>query len=301
MARPDVCRVIGWTLREEERRLVFTPSARSFAGVLGGSAVLLVFAGLVVWWLGMPPGSASLNRQRAAAVQLIMDADEADTQARRAEVSAVGNPSGGPSAAASLRRRADDLRQRADLAEQRLSGRTPTLGTVGDTVYWCVVLGLAGLAVAMPVVHAFERVVIDVSEPGDLRVRRRCQVLRSRQYRVDGFAVIAVTAERIVRHSRKTGTEDRGWRWSVALVPRDEAARALVIQPEQEPTLPVRVERMTPRVRAVVEFLQRATGLPVAPPVTADVSRVTDYGIATEVKRRVRRHGPVEDRPYKPL
>jgi hypothetical protein len=94
-------------------------------------------------------------------------------------------------------------------------------------------------------------------------------------------------------------TEDHGWRWRIQLFDRaDGGAPILEIWPQQEPTLPPHVERLTARVRTVVELLEATTNLKAQPPITADVGEIEVDMFSTRASVRVRRHGPVTRKRY---
>lgn len=63
----------------------------------------------------------------------------------------------------------------------------------------------------------------------------------------------------------------------------------------------MRIERLTPRVRQVVDFLERCTGLQAQPPVTMDVTNITPTAAGMQRKIRLRQHGPIQVKSGRPL
>lgn len=96
---------------------------------------------------------------------------------------------------------------------------------------------------------------------GALAVIRRGQRGRLQCYPPRTFAQMVIEPKHIVTYSRHVGEVDRGWRWSVQLLPADaHAHRPLILLPEWESDFPARPERLTARVRELVRFIATATG-----------------------------------------
>lgn len=300
MPRPDVCLCLDWEIADHGDRLVLTPSRQTIGKTLAASAVLLVIALGLAAWFGVPPGRWEPGRAQREAAELEKQAQRAEAKAAHVHASRSGSAIS-QAVAKDFAEQASAARRRAEAAKAAAANAKATLGPTKDKIVWGAMGGLVALAAALPLLAARERITI-VHDGNALWVRRRGQLVRSRSHDIRAFEAIGVIAERVIL-SGKYRNDDLGWQWTVRLLPHPEDAemRELVIACERLPTLPPRIERLTARVRPVVEFLQRETGLPVLPPVTADVSNV-EYGeYSTTARIRAKRHGPVEARRYKPL
>lgn len=299
MAKVDTCACEDFDVEIVGDALTFRPSGRSMGKVLALSAAAVVLALGLLWWFEMLPGQGDAGPDLERAAQLDRQAQREDGRAQQILHGATGDSPGARGAASIHQRKAADHRRQADLARAGQSA-APPLGPTGQTITWGVAGALTLLAIALPLIHARERVTLLAPGDGTLRLVRRGQILPSRRYDLRDFQALGIVVQRVILYSRRYNQqEDKGWRWNVILAGPQEM---LVIQTVREPTLPPQVERLTPRVRDVAQFLHRITGLPCRPPITTDISNITPGFGKTHVTTRARRHGPVEPGArYKPL
>ncbi len=299
--------VHDWALTPglDHHALVFAPSGRTIARQLWLTALCAVIVGVILFTFGLPPGSRAIGTQRDRVARLEQQHEQQRKHATRVRQSTVG------SASEVTRQMADHAEQQvarleADLDRERakLDGMSATLGALGDTLYWGAIGLLIVVGLGLPLSGRFERITL-LAGDGELRLRTRLSLVRSRTLAADGYAALAIQAQRLITTHRKHATaDDHGWLWRVLLLadPDDpHAPPSLELRCDREDMLPPRIERMTQRTRQVVAFCQHATGLAPQPPITTDVKGVDWGALSRTYRMKSQRHGPAGAKPYRSL
>lgn len=310
MSHPIKLTLTDWILEPGHDRLDCRPSQRTITRQLAVTLVCGLLILTIIWQFGLPPGSRQLADQRRQVQRMEDRAADKRKQANRATPSVLDMST---TRRDRLMAEADQLARIASEARAQLEARRPTLGPVGDTVYWIALALLSLAGIGLPLSGYAERVAL-VHDPvgpletdsgaGVLRIETRCSFMRSRTVPLAPLTAQLVHAQRIaLRHRRQHHVEDHGWLWTVTLTAGRRSADGsgppdLAIHIDQEPTLPVNPANTTDRVRTLTAFLTRITGLPPAPAVTTDITRIqpTFFG-GDRATLRTRRHRPPEDEP----
>lgn len=301
----DTCTCLDWDLSADAGTLSFRPSSTTKRRLLGAAALLVALAVVAAWLLGLftlGDRSAALERQAAS-----HEAKATKADARAAHLRSSASAPGAIGSQGAMRQaeaEAAEHRRSSEAARREAAAlrADPSRGRPGAAA-WV----LPGFLVALGalLVGVGFREEIDLTTDGHtLRLRRRWQLKRSRDYRIDDFGGLGVHVQRVLTtHRQGTRIQDHGWRWSVVLLPWPEReGRMLVLELAQEPTLPPRVERLTPRVREAVTWLEAATGLTCNPPITTDVSSIEPTWTGQRWKLKNVRHGPADpDAKYRAL
>jgi len=299
--KPVICLCTDWSIHHDEKtgELSFAPSWRTFGRALGATLLALVLIGAQVYFFGFPPGSAQLSARRDRIVEQDAQINEMRQRARRLDTAATDT---GKRMAEQLHQRAAQQREAIERERDRLANAEPTLGAIGDAVYWSFFGLFVLVGVLPPAAACWERITLRPDGRGGVHVVRRGQLVRSHQFAPGAFTHMIIMVERVVHYSREHHhTEDKGWRWAVRLEARDPSQPALVVCPEQEPTLPAQLNKMTSRVRQVVQFLSAVTGVEPGPVVKGDVSNIRPGFFGAKVRGKLSGAGQADLSRHKPL
>lgn len=284
----DVC---DWTQHERDASIVFIPSMRTAARQLKVTLLAaLVVAGM--WWFwGIPPGSATLATERREIEQLSDQIDQLESRSRRMSTSA------GPTGQRMSEQQAEQarrLRAERDRRAAALSQATPSLGPVGDSVFWSVVTVCVLVGVGLPVLCLVVRT--------ELAVEGEAIVVRRRLGRTRRFPVAPIVGAKPLAQRIRTGNAsdasrprlDHGWLWELRVIAdRDAAlppglprARSLTLRIELHSMLPAG-DNLPAGVKRVARLLQERAGISCSPATTVDAGHPPAWGFG---RRRISVH-----------
>ena len=305
MAKPYRCHCTDWEIDDATPgRLSLRPSSKTVTRSLGGSFLLCFFVGLIVLTFGFPPGCRAVSGERRKLQELEQKLETAERHAQRVATGATAGEPGsiGQSVADQARATADRLKRDVEQQRQRAQQARATLGPVGDTLYWSAVGGLTLLAVAAPWIARRERMTLELEPDGHtLRLTRRGQLRRSRDFDLRRYAGMVVVVQRLMTRGRQGQVNDLGWRWSVVLVSADPGTRWLELVINEDASLPQPFDKLTSRVRQGLRYFETITNLPAAPPLKIDVG--SSPNLWSHFESRVERADqPASSAsPYRPL
>ncbi|MBB6428862.1 hypothetical protein [Algisphaera agarilytica] len=306
MHKPYRCHCVDWEFDDSlSGQLALWPSTKTVTRSLKGSAILMVFVGIIVLAFGFPPGCRTVSSEHRKLAQMEQQLEQAQRHAKRVATGATANEPGsvGSQVAQQARATAECLGREVEQQRTRAENARPTLGPVGDTLYWFAVSGLTLLAVAVPFIARRERIALDLDADGHtLRVKRRGQVLPSRTFDTRHYVGLAVVVQRIITRGEHGRTYDHGWRWSVVMVSPDPGTPWLELAIDEDTILPQPFTKLTTRVRKGLRYFEQATHLPTAPPVKIDVGESWS-GLLRSFETRVEQgtEPAISDSPYTPL
>lgn len=279
-----------WQFDVEGARFTARPSTRSVLRQLWVTLLCALLAGLMIWVLGIPPGSQAQAKQLRRADQF---EEQARQERKRAQQLESGATFGEPGSLTRPMRdqaleRAADLEQKAQTLRQQVSQSPPTLGAVGDAVYWTALALLTLVGVGLPVLAPLARVTLDYEGPpgrGTLAVRQWFLIGRTRHIETREVQMLLVHAQRLVRPrtAESVKMDDLGWGWNVQLAratddpdqpgqKRVEPMLSLLV--EVNPVLPPKEDEIPARAREVARYLEAVTRLERLPPIRTDVLSV---------------------------
>ena len=301
MAKPVICYCTDWTLEvdEDARELRCTPSWRTFGKSLAATLLALILIGAQVFFFGMPPGNAQLSEQRDE-----LEARQGQLKQMQQRASRLKASTGDIGKQMAQRLESQIERERAALQSERnrLDSAEPTLGSVGNAVYWSFFGLFVLLGILPPAAVFWERITLRADGRGGIEVVRRGQLARSHRFPAGSFSQMLIAVERDIHYSREHHqTEDKGWRWSVCLQSASDSQPPLIVCPEQEPTLPSQLQKTTRRVRQVIKFLSEATGVQPGPVAKRDVSSIRPGLFGAKLRGTVNGAGRADLSRHKPL
>ncbi|MEM9419986.1 MAG: hypothetical protein AAGA25_13175 [Planctomycetota bacterium] len=292
MAKPYQCHCVDWEFDDSlSGQLALWPSSKTVTRSLKGSAVLMVFVGLIVLAFGFPPGCRAVSGEHRKLAKMETQLEQARSNAKRVATGVTANEQGaiGQQVAQQAQVTAQRLERDVEQQRQRTEDARATLGPLGDTLYWSAVGGLTLLAVAIPFISRRERITLDFdADYHTLHVKRSGQVLPSRTFDTRQYVGLAVLVQRIVTRGEHGRTYDHGWRWSVVMVSSDPGTPWLELAIDEDTILPQPFTKLTTRVRTALRYFEQITNLPTAPPVKIDVGESWS-GLLHNFEKRIER------------
>lgn len=292
----------NWSLTPTERRLTCRPSIRTFGVRLLGTAIAAgILAALVHYhdWPEVPRATAS--------PQTSAPAEDAHLRRIRKEAKELKNSLTSPGAREKIEEFERELEsRRAERETERQTHRKKwnVLAATGQWLYLVLFSAVAFAGLLAPLSALWQQVTIELDLQNKVRLTHLGVVPAPKSLVFQSCSMIAVFVEEVIHH-RREGEVREGWRWRVQLHGTDETGSSMLTElwPEMEKTPPAMLKYLPERVKSVVQFLERITGVKAQPAAQMKVSGIerglfsdTITSTATSVSER-----PVSQQTFKSL
>lgn len=257
-----------WRIDVGDSAVLARPSGLVIGRQLWLSLLCLLVAVSVIWQFGLPPGSRRVAEIQVRLARRQAQIEEIEQRARRLS---TGVSDVTRQMAERDIEQAAEWRRQLEADKAKLDTMQPSLGLMGNAIYWIALIVLGMMAVGAPFSGRFERVTM-IARDGKLRIRTFLSLNRGGQIDLRYVGIISVHARRIALRQGSGKMSDAGWLWSIFLIESQQSSEPMLeIRAESSDTLPARPERLSGVMRQLVEFFQRHSNAIVAPTVTTDV------------------------------
>lgn len=262
MTRYQLYPMIHWRVASASPgRAVFRPSTRTVSRRLMWTVTAGIIMVALYFFIGRPLDRAAMGREP----QAVAPSPELQALAAELEDDLRERMSDAEWQAFEEERAAQQRTREADREEFTALRGMPI--TVARGSYLAIMGVLAATGLFGPISASWQRVVVARNARGELVIARRGLLPQRHRWPGGVFQFIATRAEQQVRRERHGGYQPAGWRWQVALVPREGVETLAEFWVEYESERSPGDTSVPDAVVTFVRTLKHLTGLPAREPV----------------------------------